>query len=62
MDPFAIKLFDEKSRPSQQKKPEDNSQLPSPLPIIQMVFALTSETDAVKYDPSGQPNPCTYKP
>jgi len=62
MDPFTIKLFDEESRPSQQKKPEDNNQPPSPLPIIRMVFALASETDAVKYDPSGQPNPRTYKP
>jgi len=57
MDPFTIKLFDEESRPIQQEKPEDNSQPRGPLPIIRMVFALASETHAVKYDTSGPPNP-----
>ena len=59
MDPFTIKLFDEESRPIQQEKPEDNSQPLGPLPIIRMVFALGSESHAVKYDGSGRRTPQT---
>jgi hypothetical protein len=47
MNPFTIKLFDEKSKP---------------LPIIRMVFALASKTPAVKYGRPDQPDKRTYTP
>ena len=47
MNPFTIKLFDEKSKP---------------LPIIRMVFALASQKSAVKFDRSDQPGKRTYTP
>ena len=47
MNPFTIKLFDEKSKS---------------LPIIRMVFALASKTPAVKYDRPDQPDKRTYTP
>ena len=47
MDPFAIKLFDQQTQP---------------LPIIRMVFALASQTSAVKYDSPDRPDSPAYKP
>jgi len=47
MNPFTINLFDKQSQP---------------LPIIRMVFALASQTPAVKYCSPDRPDSPTYKP